>query len=535
MNIVLSSNNWCNGNYNSLHSVKKFNEKLDVWKPNWYTQRHHRVNAYFYIRYDSINLDIINTEDPILILGNCLQILCKKSKIYNDKPSWKTHKEHIYWDKNKWVINKCGEGIIYYNNSNNNLPPNKGWLSDKYSETINLYAESSELRQTIPDDIELTKIIEWINSGNTKLYNSFIFGSNFDEIITFLKEMFNVNSIYHVLPYHYIDYNLYYNCIIENNFNGLRIINDNLDNMEFIYYNNKYYQHNLSINLQNVTEDDFTKEAQIVPKQYGKRYNLVINKYNIPINKSNPPEESEIIQFGIKNKDLSPRPYKIFKDRSHTKVISIGGWCGPAECLRVMGIRNESLPFDYMHSSVRGINYILRGYIKYLSCPSMSVYPHHGIHSEGGVDDFTRRTERFLNYIRNEEKPILFIRAVINTNPYREIKELHEMMALLKSKYNRENDKILVILHDQYIGTLEIKKEGSIMITSAEGLIGWKVQNRIEYLCNYCKLLEYALDDNSWKNDEIYIKNYDYKSIDMQEINRNNISWRNNNSEYGDI
>lgn len=535
MNIILSTYDWCNEGVDHKYCSKVQHNERDFLRPVWYQQRHHGVYVYFYVLYNQINFDIENTEDSILITNSDnLNFLCNNNNL-NDNYYWNNNRNvYIQKQDNSWIIKTHCSDKLYVNHSDTKFPPRDGWLSsnNEYTKLPTLYSDSVKFRKYIPKNISLLEIIKNMNSNITFLKDSFIFSDSLDNVIKFLHNKFYINSIYNIPKLHYIDYNLYYNFVNNIKSDEMKIFNDdNLSNNEFLVFNGNKYYVKLGLNLENINDEEFSKTTKTIKPLFDYRDSSFLNNWNVIMNrKGNSPDQLEIIQYGIENKSII-RPLENFYNQYHYRLISIGGWCGPAEALRELSIRKESLPFDYMHSTLRGINYIIRGYHRYLNSPSNSLYPHHNLNDPKEKDSIIRRTDRFLKYLQEEKNPILFIRTIINKNYLREVNEIKDMLNLLKTKYQRYNDKVLCILHDQGIGTLKIHTEGNIMITCAEGLVGWTVQNRLEITQNYCKLIEYALDENSWNNNNLLVKHHDIKPNLVNEWDK--LIWRNHDIEYG--
>lgn len=310
----------------------------------------------------------------------------------------------------------------------------------------------------------------------TYIQDSYIYSNSFENVIAFILNKFNVNLIYHALPDFYVNFSEFYQFTLNKDYSNLEEMNllDIKKNFIIDIISNKKYHICLGNDLKNCSNfDEYKKKI----KGYFK---------NIPW-----------------------RPNKWTMVTVSHKCLSLGGWCGPAEALRTLGIRNEAYPFDYMHASLRSINYIVRGHYKYFFNPNLNIFPHHKLHNPKVKEDLYRRLYRFTDTLKNEKKPILFIRAIINIDYNIEIRLVQEFIDLIKRKYPlRKNDKVLMILHSQKIGTLKIKMiQDDIMLSCAEGLVGWNVPNRANLERNYRKLIDFALDDKSWNN-EILVKEH---------------------------
>ena len=105
--------------------------------------------------------------------------------------------------------------------------------------------------------------------------------------------------------------------------------------------------------------------------------------------------------------------------------------------LQQLKIRNEAMPFDYMHASLRAINCLIRGYNKYFFDPKLCIFPHHKIEKPEVRGDLYRRIERFQNTVKNNKQAILFIRSVTNIDYQYELEQIKDFLNLVKNKYSR--------------------------------------------------------------------------------------------------
>ncbi|MCK5360620.1 MAG: hypothetical protein KAJ95_08330, partial [Gammaproteobacteria bacterium] len=186
------------------------------------------------------------------------------------------------------------------------------------------------------------------------------------------------------------------------------------------------------------------------------------------------------------------------------EMISLGGWCGPVEAFRKLKIRKGALPFDYIHSSMEGINLMFDGQeSEYYPSSGESrtryaLYPHHDLQDPVTKASMKRRFSR-LRSLLLDARPATFVRAVINPDFSQELEQAKIFFAILKNKYQRTNDRLVLIFHDQRVGTVQIEPlADNIMCWSAQGQVGWHVPNRDEIACSYMKIISFALIEENW-------------------------------------
>ncbi len=152
------------------------------------------------------------------------------------------------------------------------------------------------------------------------------------------------------------------------------------------------------------------------------------------------------------------------------RYISIGGWCGTTIGLRGCNMYNESLPFDYVRSTMEGV-------IKTLESDFESFFPeriemdtdipgymynhysirgkyigffHHDIREEEVRDTFKRRWERMKEYMREEGREIYFLRTIVEEDFIkREIGWKDRFHELIQQKYGVQNYRLIYILPQQ--------------------------------------------------------------------------------------
>lgn len=69
----------------------------------------------------------------------------------------------------------------------------------------------------------------------------------------------------------------------------------------------------------------------------------------------------------------------------------------------------------------------------------------------------------------------------------------------MKQKHQRFDDRIVLIFHDQKVGTVQLQPiDKNIMAWSAQGKVGWAVPNRHEISYSYNKIISHAMNDSNW-------------------------------------
>eukprot|EP00933_Yihiella_yeosuensis_P041686 TRINITY_DN36087_c0_g1_i1.p1 TRINITY_DN36087_c0_g1~~TRINITY_DN36087_c0_g1_i1.p1 ORF type:complete len:465 (-),score=45.82 TRINITY_DN36087_c0_g1_i1:290-1684(-) len=139
------------------------------------------------------------------------------------------------------------------------------------------------------------------------------------------------------------------------------------------------------------------------------------------------------------------------KATSHVQLVSLGCYCGPKLTFQKIGRGAETLPFDWLRTSLDGLLQLLRSHFSgfYNYCKKippvpghkMTVYRGH-LHSfwhdnpdeESMRERYDRRIERLYGLGKNssdastESRPLLFVRTVASTDEARRSQELLETL-----------------------------------------------------------------------------------------------------------
>ena len=149
------------------------------------------------------------------------------------------------------------------------------------------------------------------------------------------------------------------------------------------------------------------------------------------------------------------------------KIVSLGGWCGPALALGKMGLRTQSYPFDFSRVTFDGImHFILNGFqhgffpaekapfgaecvgqwvlFRSLHC----AFAHFDLNNPSVQQSFVRKFARF-NQILDASDHVTFIRTITAKNPMDEILLLPGLIQTLAHRSPGLQYKLVMIMHDQ--------------------------------------------------------------------------------------
>lgn len=175
-------------------------------------------------------------------------------------------------------------------------------------------------------------------------------------------------------------------------------------------------------------------------------------------------------------------------DRSEVRlpVLSVGGWCGPAMCLRMLGIHHTAGPFDSSYSSMASVIDALEGRARaYLPteppvkqqmsfrridkamrlglCPTLahasrgSIFSHHDFEADPQMyDRMLERVRRMVDFLSTHRGEVVFIRGATNPEWPVEKSRAVEFLDMLERRYPDLRPTLVLILHDQHVGTVRI-------------------------------------------------------------------------------
>ncbi len=154
------------------------------------------------------------------------------------------------------------------------------------------------------------------------------------------------------------------------------------------------------------------------------------------------------------------------------KLVSLGGWCGPALILGKLGLRTEAYPFDFSRVTLDGILHFVRngfgdGFFPPGSrpfrpeCVGMWVlfrgrhtaFAHFDLNDPKITAAFERKFERWVELLDGRYGPVTFLRTVSAADPAEELAVLPHLEALLAAKHPALDFRIVVTVHDQPMPT----------------------------------------------------------------------------------
>ncbi|MCP4397974.1 MAG: hypothetical protein GY801_11850 [bacterium] len=299
-------------------------------------------------------------------------------------------------------------------------------------------------------------------------------------ILEYLDDHYHYTELVHV-PYDiHLKVDAIYNIITKGLFLNYHQLTEKYLEKPFIKYKHNYYQIPVSF----VDADDSVYTQTTDPLIQFKEDNLTqeINTY------------------------LSHLKFPQEKVTDRILAMPIGGWCGVAEALKFLGLREEAYPFDYIRSDLTLIVNLLEVDSlsrKHISEILFSKYPdakiefvHHNVENDSTRETFITRTVRFIERIKDSKRPILFIRAANSAlDLYTEIQQSRRLLRVVETHFHRKGDKLLLIANYQEIPTGKMTKlhDGQIIIWNAMGVNAWRVPNNWHLVTNLIKIIAHEL------------------------------------------
>eukprot|EP00927_Polykrikos_kofoidii_P000757 TRINITY_DN1028_c0_g1_i3.p1 TRINITY_DN1028_c0_g1~~TRINITY_DN1028_c0_g1_i3.p1 ORF type:complete len:461 (+),score=53.91 TRINITY_DN1028_c0_g1_i3:122-1504(+) len=231
-----------------------------------------------------------------------------------------------------------------------------------------------------------------------------------------------------------------------------------------------------------------------------------------PLNRSQTPsswtKDREEIAFGTEQESerlerLAKGQYAHRLDGSgtdHVRLVPLGCMCGTKLSFQRLGRGAETLPFDWMRTTLRGILHFMRsgfdGFFDYVTVEpgpgSMTMYrsQYHSFWHDNPDDPnmrekYARRIGRFQN-IDASSHPVLFVRAAVSTD---ELADAEEFVQELHGRFG-ELAYLLLILDFQS------KQQGLALVNSVRGnllLYHHRAEDREPAVAPYMKPIEEAL------------------------------------------
>lgn len=218
-------------------------------------------------------------------------------------------------------------------------------------------------------------------------------------------------------------------------------------------------------------------------------------------------------------------------DYEAKKVVSLGGWCGPA--VGIMNIKfsdkKVSYPFDWLHVSVDAINRFIRNdfedyfpsdfpaakrniewrysgkaialSVAYKKCFTNDkqdvVFVHSDLNEVAERNKLKNRCDRFMNLLKGDF--VTFVRTITHFDYKEELRQIEKLKETLNELYPQLRYRFVLIFHDQYVGTVQLDPiDDDTMVWAVDGIVGWNKEYQSHLYHNYRKIIEFSFKDSNW-------------------------------------
>lgn len=202
------------------------------------------------------------------------------------------------------------------------------------------------------------------------------------------------------------------------------------------------------------------------------------------------------------------------------KLVSLGGWCGPALILGKLGLRTEAYPFDFSRVTLDGvIHFVRHGFDEGFYPPGPPPYKpecvgiwvlfrgrhtafaHFDLNDEKVKQGFKRKFERWEHMLATSAEPVTFFRTVTARNPKEELSRIGELERSISDRNPNLDFRIVVSVHDQNI------KETTRLQPLSERVSLWALEyteDESKTLFDrsqqgYATIVAHSLDEEHWK------------------------------------
>lgn len=208
------------------------------------------------------------------------------------------------------------------------------------------------------------------------------------------------------------------------------------------------------------------------------------------------------------------------------RVVSLGGWCGPALILSKLGLRRQAFPFDFSRCTLDGIIHFFRHgfdgtgffppggppYVPECVGPYVlfrgvhTAFAHFDLNSADVQEGFLRKFERLhrvLDNTQNQEE-VLFIRSVTARDPQEELALAPELEKVLEQRSPRLSFRIAFLVHDQGLAAspvelMALSPRMRVWTLEYEQDASHSLLDRVEN--GYTSVLREALKDDGWERE----------------------------------
>jgi len=179
------------------------------------------------------------------------------------------------------------------------------------------------------------------------------------------------------------------------------------------------------------------------------------------------------------------------------KYISLGGWCGTSFGLRGNGLRDCSLPFDWVRSKFEGvIDCIDTNFSNFIPNPLIreenkdgSLFAYRGKNFSFYHDDFSnerhwkkfgRRIRRFKK-ILNNSKQVVFMRTIITNDYELETKQTNNFHEVVNKKYPNLKYILIYVIPNQNATSYYTNLDNKTFIFTIDDRFGGNNAMKVHY------------------------------------------------------
>ena len=228
------------------------------------------------------------------------------------------------------------------------------------------------------------------------------------------------------------------------------------------------------------------------------------------------------------------------------KIVSIGGWCGPALSLGKLGLRNEAFPFDFSRVTLDGVTHFVEsGFGSGFFPPGLGTYQpecvgmwvlfrgqhtafaHFDLNDPAVQHGFERKIARWNDLLDGTTSlakldgasrdgpapstvvpvsrprataPVHFLRTVAARDPSEELDEVARFEAALQRRNPMLDYRMSVVVHDQGLA------ETTMLAPLSNRAALWALEYTESHektlfdrsQAGYATVVEHALDDSQW-------------------------------------
>lgn len=201
------------------------------------------------------------------------------------------------------------------------------------------------------------------------------------------------------------------------------------------------------------------------------------------------------------------------------KLVSIGGWCGPALILGKLGLRTEAYPFDFSRCTLDGIcHFIENGFDQGFFPPGNppfkpecvgiwvlfrgqhTAFAHFDLNDPRIHEAFRRKIHRW-NSLLDGKDPVTFFRTVTAKNPEEELSLIPTFEECLRRRNPNLDFRTVVTVHDQQLGPTTQRLQPLTDRSSLWALEYSEDESKTLFdrsQQGYAEIVAHSLDEDNW-------------------------------------